>query len=266
MKKTVITPAMAANLLTGEHKNRKISDQRVQQYASAMRDGEWQYNPADAICFDIDGKLINGRHRLSAVVQSDTEQEFLLVYDVEPVAQDVMDQGYRRTIGHQLDIDSIPHPKETAAIARQTILWHEGRVIGGTNARHVTVTQVREWLKTVDTETLELAIQSTFKVRRNYRLAFGPIGAVLYEAYILDEGDALEFANKLETQRDIGEKDPIYQLAKYLQRQTVLNRTHPVYHQLWLMINCWNNWRDGKKIGKIMSPSDFTSNSFPRLH
>lgn len=265
IEKKLVTPTLAEHWLDGPTKNRPISDVRIQMYAQAMRKGEWQYNPADAICFDTDGRLINAQHRLWAVVESEISQYFLVVTDVDPEAQDVMDQGYRRTAGQQLSIDNVPFPKETAAIARQSILWHEGRLFGNTIVRTVTIAEVREWITKVDEVSLTKAIEHTTKIRRQYKLAFGPLGSVLYEAFTIDSNAATEFATKMETQMGVGEKDPIYQFGRYMQRQAVMQRTHSVQHQLWLVINCWTNWRAGKEVGKIMSPSDLTMSNFHRL-
>lgn len=265
IEKKLVTPEMAESWLEGPTKNRRVSEIRVQQYATKMISGEWQYNPADAICFDTTGRLINAQHRLWAVVESGEAQWFLVVTNVDPAAQDVMDQGYRRTVAHQLDIDSVPFPKETAAIARAHILWHQGRTLGDTIDRNVSVTEVREWVSQADEVSLVSSIEATGKIRRQYRFAVGPLGSVLYEAHTIDSASAKDFGSKLETGMGLTEKDPIYQLGKYMQRQTLHNRKLPTHHQLWLLISCWNHWRAGRAVGKIMSPSTFNSNSFGKL-
>ena len=53
--------------------NRNISDMLVLKYAVAMLDGDW-HNIGDPIRLDERGRLTDGQHRLSAVVESDTVQ------------------------------------------------------------------------------------------------------------------------------------------------------------------------------------------------
>lgn len=254
-EKIYVTPEMADKWLDGPVKNRPLSDMRVSLYSDAMSRGEWQYNPADAICFNTNDVLINGQHRMWAIVESQTSQWFAVATDVEDLAQDVMDQGYRRTIAHQLHIDDVPLAKETAAVARVAIQWSEGRLIGSSTARNVTVTQVRKWVEDSDETALVAAIHGAKQVCRQYRFSMGPVGAMLYKANRIDEDDALAFWTNLVTLTDLGAKDPIFHLSKYMQRQTMLGRKHDITHQLWLLTNTWNHWRDGHEIGKIMSPT-----------
>jgi hypothetical protein len=49
--------------------NRHISKDRVARYKKSIIDGNWQVNNDD-ICFDRDGHLINGQHRLTAIAES----------------------------------------------------------------------------------------------------------------------------------------------------------------------------------------------------
>lgn len=62
-----ITPDIAKEMLERNLNNRSVSPSRVDMYADDMARGEWQAN-GEAICFNESGNLINGQHRLMAVV------------------------------------------------------------------------------------------------------------------------------------------------------------------------------------------------------
>lgn len=65
-----VTPEMAQEILQSHNtKNRTIRMHKVRDYAQKMKNGEWG-RTNDDICFDSDGILSNGQHRLMAVVQS----------------------------------------------------------------------------------------------------------------------------------------------------------------------------------------------------
>lgn len=65
-----ITPKMAAEYLKFNTDNyRKLMRSVVIQYAEAMKAGRWVLN-GEAIEFDEDGILVNGQHRLAAIVYS----------------------------------------------------------------------------------------------------------------------------------------------------------------------------------------------------
>jgi len=111
MKVEKITPAKARLFLDkrdAEHQ-RKIRPGLVSSYTASMKAGHWVLSP-DPICFDDKGRLINAQHRLSAVIESGTTQEFMVcrglaercangVYTI-----DVIDRQTVRTIGEQLTL------------------------------------------------------------------------------------------------------------------------------------------------------------------
>lgn len=79
-----VTPEMAAAWLAkGNPKNRKINDARVNAYARDMKKGKWCASPLSAIGFDRSGMLLNGHHRLHAVVKSGVTID-LVVFDNVP--------------------------------------------------------------------------------------------------------------------------------------------------------------------------------------
>lgn len=78
-----ITPDMAYGLLTKNTKNyRRISPTVVQRYAEVMRRGEWELN-GEPITFAKDGTLLNGQHRLTAVVESGATVQMLVVTGID---------------------------------------------------------------------------------------------------------------------------------------------------------------------------------------
>ena len=59
--------------------NRPLSKKTVKKYAEAMKKGGWVLNN-DAICIDDSGALINGQHRLEAVIVSGCTVPMFLAY------------------------------------------------------------------------------------------------------------------------------------------------------------------------------------------
>lgn len=62
-----IDPARAAVYLACNTGNRPLDPARVQRFARAIRRGRWQADRG-AIEFAADGRLVNGQHRLFAIV------------------------------------------------------------------------------------------------------------------------------------------------------------------------------------------------------
>lgn len=93
-----ITPEFAAVLIQSNmEKNRKLTTTKVKQYAAEMIDGTWTfYN--DPIHFDWNGILINGQHRLRAIILSDKTVTFRISIGYDPATSNKMDQGKTRSL------------------------------------------------------------------------------------------------------------------------------------------------------------------------
>lgn len=66
-KVETITPDIAKTMLGENVNNRRISHDNVNMFAREMRNGEWRFN-GEAIKFSKDGRLLDGQHRLLAVI------------------------------------------------------------------------------------------------------------------------------------------------------------------------------------------------------
>lgn len=112
-----VTPKEAETLLKNRDGQRPLSKGTVLRYDSIMQDGEWQLSP-DCITIDWNGNVINGQHRLSAVVASGQSQEFVLLEGVDPSTFQVTDGGKRRTAADTLSVLGYPNATFLGFIAR----------------------------------------------------------------------------------------------------------------------------------------------------
>lgn len=109
-----ITPALAIDYLRKNTINRPLSKKRVRQLADDMKHGRWRYT-GDAIKFDESGTLLDGQHRLSAVVQSGKAIQSLVVTGLETKVFEVLDRGKRRSNRDVLAAKGCRHYGEQAA-------------------------------------------------------------------------------------------------------------------------------------------------------
>ena len=63
-----VTPEMAGRWLADNPHNRAIRKERVDELCEKIRSGKWKLNPPIEV-FDT-GRLWNGQHRLTAIVQT----------------------------------------------------------------------------------------------------------------------------------------------------------------------------------------------------
>jgi len=91
-----VSPQLAAEWLTRNTNNRPLSKNTVQQLAGQIQRGEWQLTH-QGIAFDEDGTLIDGQHRLAAIVKAGITVPLTVTHGVPRTAFTVMDTGRKRT-------------------------------------------------------------------------------------------------------------------------------------------------------------------------
>jgi hypothetical protein len=258
-----VTPELAAQMLDTNKKNRPISWRKVNDHVREMQAGNWRYNPADALCFDTDGVLANGQHRLLAVLDCELAQDFLIATGVEPSVQDVMDNGLVRTTAHQLALSGYNDAKNLSALARVFLLWKNGTITSAMR-RPSTVT-VKDFLEKTDPQALEFALAQAKRVASATPLRAGIGGAAALAAYQLDPVAAQRFFDELIEGVNLDAHTPTLTLKNYLARHAALRTRFREPHQLWLLVSTWNSWRKGKTLVKIMSPTEWSASTFPDM-
>lgn len=92
----VITPAKAADYLKQNKNNRNIRPVNVRMLAKDMTEGRW-YLTTDGIGFDIEGRLINGQHRLTACIEANTPFICAVFRNMPTTAFKAIDNNLGRT-------------------------------------------------------------------------------------------------------------------------------------------------------------------------
>jgi len=125
-----ITPSIAQKYLDTlpegkderAHVQRNVRQSLVQNYAQTMVNGHWRLNH-QGICFDSEGRLTDGQHRMLAVVRSGVTVAMNVTrYDADIVdgvhIQDTIDRMSTRTVGNQLQMrHGYTHANAVAATA-----------------------------------------------------------------------------------------------------------------------------------------------------
>jgi hypothetical protein len=118
-----ITPARAAQWLEANTTNRPLSRPVVRSFAEAMRRGEWLVTH-QGIAFDVNGVLVDGQHRLAAIIEADLPVELTVFSEVAEGTFDVLDIGKRRTAADVLAIEGEKNSTMLAAMVRTVWLYH----------------------------------------------------------------------------------------------------------------------------------------------
>lgn len=138
-----ITPMLAEEYLKHNSCNRQLRKSMVHFYASQMKKGQWVLN-GETITFDEKGTLVNGQHRLSAIIQSGCSIEMLVVRNVPTKGSfETSDSGFSRKVTDSFYVKGIPYSTNVVAIIKRfeslkrgaTVLSITGRKDGNTLSR-----------------------------------------------------------------------------------------------------------------------------------
>lgn len=116
-----IDPYKAIDYLPVNIHNRIIMQPVVDRYARDMVAGAWMKN-AQPICFSSLGVLLDGQHRLLAIVKSETTQEILVVRGLDPKTFSSFDRHAVRPSHQVFQLEyneSSAHSKRAVSIASQ---------------------------------------------------------------------------------------------------------------------------------------------------
>jgi len=111
--KEKITPAIAASYLQKNTNNRPLNARRVAEITKEITSGRWQLTH-QGIAFARDGRLIDGQHRLTAIVAAGVTVDVMVARDCDEDTFHVIDVGGKRTAA---DVLSIVGEKNSTRVA-----------------------------------------------------------------------------------------------------------------------------------------------------
>lgn len=244
-----VTPRMAAEWLAANTtNNRRISRQLVNQYAHDMIQGRWEHT-GEAIKFDQEGRLIDGQHRLTAVVLSKKTITMMVVKGLEHKVIQVIDTGRSRSAGDALTISGISaSANATAALARKIIGYRSGtdQLFDSKKIRMrgqpITNRDIIDFC-----ERFDLSPHINFSGRILYhqvaKIFTGGEWAFLHWLFSQkDPAQAEDFLTRLATLDGVGRSSPIRLLFEKISRSTIKLDGK---QKLSAAILAWNAFRNG---------------------
>lgn len=252
-----ITVAMALDMLTVNESNRHVRGEDVVRWARAMKDGKWM-DAGDTIKFSRDGKMIDGQHRLLAIIESGMPQFYSIVTGLDPKAFNVIDTGRIRTASDAISIMGYKHTSILAAAIKGDIYY---RKHGKTAMKHSQAQtpnyEVSEWLQSevnakLMNEVVEFSVSYLWK--QGPFLARSSWAFIYYELSKKHRGDATQFIQALATGENISmtKNTAIHLVRQKLLALTIKKGKYEVQHSGTLFLKvlyiftAWNLWRLGR--------------------
>ena len=123
-----VTSEIAKKMLEKNKENRAVNKARVTQYSKAMQEGRWIEN-GQPVILSSDGFLVDGQHRLTAIIKADATIEMLVVTlkgtdgKGELTARNIpIDIGQSRTVANITGL----HPRVASIVRQMVWMFEEG--------------------------------------------------------------------------------------------------------------------------------------------
>lgn len=235
-----ITPKLAAEWLSRNTHNRGIKPRVVDKYAAAMSRGEWVLN-GEAIKFN-GIELLDGQHRLAAVVASGVTIDSLVVEGLPASVQDSLDHHVPRTLGDVLSL----HGEKNASDLASAL----------TNLFRIEMDKESSTLFPSAPQALDLlerhpAVRESVHIggQVNTRLGTprGMTAAMHYVFASIDAEDAEAFFARLIDGQGLKAGSPILLYREWCLRELrnvgIAGRRPAVSRVQAFMVKAWNGWR-----------------------
>lgn len=246
-----VTPDIARAWLRNNTHNRKLRARAVQDYARDMAAGHWNLN-GEAIKFAMDGTVLDGQHRLRAVIDADVTVQMLVVVGLDAGAQETMDTGRKRTTGDVMGLRGEHNANTLAAILRRVWAWNNGdyKFAGNYAATNRECAQLLA-------EHPELRRSAEIAVRTRNAFPHIPQSSLgvahhLFSAVAVDE--AAWFFQRIADGAELPVGHPILALRARVTSERLDSVRMPESRHMAYLIRTWNAMREGRSLDRLVHP------------
>lgn len=240
-----VTPDIAQHWLTYNTSNRNLVTKKVEQFKTDMEAGKWLDDGAP-VRFGH-GKLLDGQHRLHALILAGATIRMIVVCGLDSEAQVTMDTGRVRTPRDVLSIEGLDvWEAGTLGAALHTILAYEsGGLIYST--MKFTNREIRDFY-------LEhrSGLNSSIQVIKPFPRRHPPISSSMAVAahYLfgrIDHDLATQFVTSLMLGENLTRGMPLFFLRELLMADAVEKRFRSPYAMWSMLVKAWNGARSNVK-------------------
>ena len=243
-QQVAVTPTVASAWLRRNDANRKLRQRAVKQYAHDIRRGAWKPT-GETIKFSTTGRLLDGQHRLAAIVDSGVSIEMSVTTGLDNGAFDVIDTGRSRTGVDVLVIEGVGlRESATVATALPLIINYQLGLEPHHRSRHSNQALIEVWNAQ---EAVQCSSQFIAKLPRRVMPITHSKALFLHWAFCQrDVAAADEFIERLFTGERLGRNEPLYQLRQRLLYLKIEGQTISDAVLLHACIKTWNATRRGR--------------------
>lgn len=254
MRYMTITPKIADEWLSSnKHKNRRQGKELVARYGSFMKTGDWIGDNGETIKLTRSGALIDGQHRLRAIIRTGKTMKMCVCFNVHPKAFQTLDRGKRRTCADTLHIHG--EVKTEALSSAITMVHQYKKNTLRKRGSFLTPKQTMAFLHSNPSIRDSIAFGFRFKVKSLF-LSRSQAAFLHFIFSRKNNKKAETFLTNLMEGINIKRGDAIHTLHKKLLANctNLLKMTKP--ERLAICIKAFNKWMEGESASVLSYNSD----------
>ncbi len=249
-----VGPELAQQWLASMATNRHLSSDRVAMFARDMVHGQWRLS-IDAIAFNALGRLVNGQHRLRAIIASGVTVPMAVAHNIDDQAIKTIDAVRARQLNDQLSIEG---GHKNVCLLAATVRWVHayetgwGKLSAGGHATAVSCSNTEGLALLHRYPTLSDSLPIGKRVA-HLRIPSSVACFVHFMASRYDAERAEEFFSALVDGAGLSPGNPVLALRERMFNFMVASkatRLQPGY-VCALMIKAWNAFVRGQPIYKL---------------
>lgn len=262
-----VTPRIAASMLEHNANNRRLNPSTVKKYASDMTAGRWEDN-GQSIIMGPDEQLLDGQHRLHALIMAGVTLSFLVVRGVSEAARRTIDLTRARNIADQLRMAGVDNYVQVGTAARHALIMLGGGIPGYTNKNQSGVLSVPELMSFAESnEPLAESVRECAALKHIDSQGF--LAAFHFVFGLIDEQKRDAFFKVLRTGLAKNEHHPAYLLRERLIRcrsDKGYNSGHVSHaRKSAVIIRAWNAHMKRERLTRLMLPREGLGKT-PSIH
>lgn len=251
-KQEFITPERAIELLNRNTHNRKARLTVVHRYSQEILKGNWQENTGESIKISDRGRILDGQHRLMAIVKANQGVNFHIAYGINDNAFSVIDIGANRTAADIFHIGGAKNAHIIPPAIQAWILIKKGFHLKPSRNGSLTSQELLSIYEQNPQEWQDVADKTSYWFTGFSKILPLSLIGGLYKAFKDRAGEeiALDFMNQLCYGREIS-NDTIVWVRKRLTEDKISKMKINRNIKVSLIVRAWNLYREGKQVKKL---------------
>jgi hypothetical protein len=246
----IVTAQKAATMLLKNKQNRPINDNNLAGIIAEMKRGCFRIT-GESIKVSKNGNLLDGQHRLTAIVKTGIDINMLVVRGLDDDAFKYIDTGRTRKASDVLGIEGVKNPARVASMIKFIInfnrgAWSAAANSDGRKSTRLTNADVSDYNEK-NGASLADSIPYGFN-KENRLIAGGVLASFHYIFKAINPDSADDFCHKLASGEGLTKESPIHLLRQKMLSDIRSTRRMGPIERAALICKSWNLYRKDKQV------------------